>query len=162
VGGEAWAAHLHAQVAPSVIVRTVTWATWLMEARASPRKPYVVMRERSSKVRSLDVVKRRQRIGRSACCHARSTARSALTSARRHVELAASRRWPWTHPDATAVVLDLEQLEAAVLDRHADRARAGVERVLDQLLEGIGRPLDDLVSISKGVSSRERARLCVA
>jgi len=49
-----------------------------------------------------------------------------------------------THPDAAAVVLDLEELEAAVLDRDADAGCACVERVLDELLERVGRALDDL------------------
>ena len=46
------------------------------------------------------------------------------------------------HP--LAVVLDADQLLAAELDRDGDAARAGVERVLDQLLDDRGRPLDDL------------------
>ena len=44
---------------------------------------------------------------------------------------------------ALAVVLDADRLLAAELDRDRDAARAGVERVLDQLLDDRGRPLDD-------------------
>jgi hypothetical protein len=36
-----------------------------MDARASPRKPYVVKCDKSEKVESLDVVNRSARIGRS-------------------------------------------------------------------------------------------------
>ena len=42
-----------------------------------------------------------------------------------------------------AVVGDRYQRRAAAENLDADRARAGVERVLDQLLDGRGRPLDD-------------------
>ena len=44
------------------------------------------------------------------------------------------------------VVLDLEQLEAAVFDGHLDRRRTGIERVLEQLLERRCWAVDDLVS----------------
>ena len=44
---------------------------------------------------------------------------------------------------ALAIVLDAEQLLAAELDRDRDARRAGVERVLDQLLDDRGGPLDD-------------------
>src|SRR5205807_6503627 len=47
-----------------------------------------------------------------------------------------------THP--RAVVAHPDERLAAVFDRHADRARAGIERVLDQLLDDRGRPLDHL------------------
>jgi len=46
--------------------------------------------------------------------------------------------------DAAAVILDQDQALAAVAERHRDLARAGVERVLDQLLDRARRPLDDL------------------
>ena len=45
------------------------------------------------------------------------------------------------HP--LAVVLDVNQLLAAKLDGDGDTPRAGVDRVLDQLLDHRGRPLDD-------------------
>ena len=45
------------------------------------------------------------------------------------------------HP--LAVVFDANQLLAAELDGDGDAPRAGVERVLDQLLDDRGRPLDD-------------------
>ena len=44
---------------------------------------------------------------------------------------------------ALAVVFDANQLLAAELDGDADAAGAGVERVLDQLLDDRGGPLDD-------------------
>ena len=49
-----------------------------------------------------------------------------------------------THPHAVAVVLDLQELEAAFVgdDRHA--RRAGVERVLDHLLDRRDGALHDL------------------
>ena len=48
-----------------VLVSIVNFATWLMEARASPRNPYVVMLDKSENCLSLDVVKRSQTIGKS-------------------------------------------------------------------------------------------------
>lgn len=42
------------------------------------------------------------------------------------------------------VVRNLEQLEAAVLDGHLDRGRAGIERILHELLDGVGGAVDDL------------------
>ena len=45
--------------------------------------------------------------------------------------------------DAGAVVLDLHALGAAGSSMHGDRLRAGVERVLEQLLQHRGRALDD-------------------
>ncbi len=44
---------------------------------------------------------------------------------------------------AVAVVFDAQQLLAAELDRDGDARGAGVERVLDQLLDDGGRTLDD-------------------
>lgn len=49
-----------------------------------------------------------------------------------------------THPDATPVVLDLEKFSAALLDGDADGGRACIERVLDELLERVCGPLNDL------------------
>ena len=46
--------------------------------------------------------------------------------------------------DAAAVVDDLDQLDAAALDRDADAGRAGVDGVLDQLLDDRDRALDHL------------------
>ena len=46
--------------------------------------------------------------------------------------------------DAAAVVRDADQARAAAFDVDRDRARAGVERVLDELLDDGRRPLDDL------------------
>ena len=49
-----------------------------------------------------------------------------------------------THPNAAAIVLNLEKLEATILDRDVDGRGPGVQAVLNQLLESIGRPVDDL------------------
>ena len=46
--------------------------------------------------------------------------------------------------DAAAVVGDADQRQAALADLDGDLRRAGVERVLDQLLDDGGGPLDDL------------------
>ena len=54
----------------------------------------------------------------------------------------ASRASSGVHP--LAVVFDADELLAAELDGDGDAARAGVERVLDQLLDDRGRTLDDL------------------
>ena len=45
---------------------------------------------------------------------------------------------------AAAVVDDADQPAAAALDNHVDPGRAGIERVLNELLDGGGRALDDL------------------
>lgn len=52
--------------------------------------------------------------------------------------------WQVLKPDAVAVVGDLDELEAAVLDGDGDGGRAGVDAVLDELLHRRGRPLDHL------------------
>lgn len=57
--------NFHAQVSDFVFVTTERCATWDMEASASPRKPYVVMRERSENVDNFEVVNRSARIGKS-------------------------------------------------------------------------------------------------
>ena len=46
------------------------------------------------------------------------------------------------HP--AAVVADEQALDAAAVDLDLDPRGAGVERVLDELLDDRGRPLDDL------------------
>lgn len=125
--------HFHAHVSSRVLVVTLRCATWLILASASPRKPYVPRDERSSNALILDVVNRSQRIGRSRFCgRARSVATPASSSGLQ------------SHPDATPVVLDLQELQASLLDRNADSRRSGVQRVLNQLLQRIRRPLDDL------------------
>ena len=48
----------------------------------------------------------------------------------------------WPHP--LTVVFDVNSLLAADLDGNGDAPRAGVDRVLDQLLDHRGRTLDDL------------------
>lgn len=60
-------AYFHAQESILVFVMTVMSATYDMDARASPRKPYVVRRDRSENLASLEVVKRSARIGKSSC-----------------------------------------------------------------------------------------------
>ncbi|MNC94749.1 hypothetical protein D3C83_116850 [compost metagenome] len=46
--------------------------------------------------------------------------------------------------DSRAVVLDLDAPHAAFFQRHGDGAGAGIEAVLEQLLQHRGRALDDL------------------
>src|SRR2546426_7684532 len=46
--------------------------------------------------------------------------------------------------DAAAVVAHPHQRDAAALDVDLDARRAGIERVLDQLLDDRGRPFDHL------------------
>src|SRR5439155_26270827 len=48
---------------------------------------------------------------------------------------------------AGAVVLDLDALRAALLERHGDAARVRVEAVLEQLLEHRRGPLDHLAGV---------------
>ena len=47
-------------------------------------------------------------------------------------------------PDPGAVVAHANQPASAPLELHFDALRAGVEGILDQLLDHGGRPLDDL------------------
>ena len=53
---------------------------------------------------------------------------------------------PARHGDALAVVGDLEELHSVLLEPHVNLAGAGVERVLDQLLERRLQVDDDLVT----------------
>ncbi len=57
-----------AHLLSAVRVVMVTWATWLILARASPRKPYVPILVRSSNFSSLLVVKRSHTISMSSFC----------------------------------------------------------------------------------------------
>jgi hypothetical protein len=45
---------------------------------------------------------------------------------------------------AAAIVDDANEAPAAQFDRDVDAASARIERILDELLDGRGRPLDDL------------------
>ena len=58
-------AYFQAQLSVFVFETTERWETWDMDARASPLKPYVCMRDRSEYEDSFEVVKRSARIGRS-------------------------------------------------------------------------------------------------
>lgn len=49
-----------------------------------------------------------------------------------------------THADPAAVILDLEQLETAIFHRNPDCLGARVQAVFNELLERVGRPLDNL------------------
>lgn len=60
--------YFHAQVSVLVLVMTVRWDTYDIDAKASPRNPYVVNLDRSEKVEILEVVKRSARIGKSVFC----------------------------------------------------------------------------------------------
>ena len=60
--------HFHAQVSFFVLVITESCATWEIDASASPRNPYVVMRDKSENVDSFDVVKRSAKMGKSVFC----------------------------------------------------------------------------------------------
>ena len=58
--------------------------------------------------------------------------------------MAAQRQPRLVAAHAAAVVDDADQPPPAALDLDLDAPRAGVERVLDQLLDHRGRPLDHL------------------
>lgn len=109
---------------------------------------------RSSNVRSLDVVNLWQSSGRSACCRAQiSTIQDEPKRKREKQESVieikneGQRGRRERNSNAAAVVLDLKQLEPSILDRHPDVLGPGVERVLEELLEGVGRTLDDLARV---------------
>jgi len=60
-----------------------------------------------------------------------------------------------TDSDSVAVVGDLNELEAAILDEEIDGGGAGVEAVLEELLDGVDRTLNDLAggdSVDDGVT----------
>ena len=104
-----------ASARPRARVRSVRCDTDAMRGSASPRKPSV--RDRGEVFGAL-------RILLVACRSSASRASSAI--------------------HAVPVVLDAHQALAAVLDGDGDAARAGVDGVLDQLLDDRGGPLDDL------------------
>ena len=88
--------------------------TEAMLGNASPRKP-----ERAD---ALEIVDARDLAGR----------------------MARQRERQFVALDAAAIVADTAQLRAAILDLDLDALGAGVEAVLDQLLEHRGGPFDDL------------------
>ena len=104
----------HACGAPAARDASANRDTAAIDASASPRKPSVAIASRSSAVASFDV----------AC---RATASGEIVAA-----------------DARAVVGDADAPDAAAFDVDVDLRRAGVERVLEQLLQRDGRTLDDL------------------
>lgn len=135
-------AYRYAHAESAVRLMMVRCATWLMLASASPRKPYVPMLSRSSNARSLLVVKRSQTISRSSRCHRVREGGSARRGAP-HAEgkWALGPLFVWrvkqqgqrgvcaAYVDAAAVVLNLQQLQPAVLDGDGDGRRSGVEAV---------------------------------
>jgi hypothetical protein len=62
--------------------------------------------------------------------------------------------------DAAAVVGNGDAPDAAVLDAHFDSARAGVECVLEQLLDDRGGPLDDLAGGDLAHQVSGSGRIC--
>ncbi len=100
---------------------------WLMLASASPRKPYVAMELRSSNDCSLDVVKRSHRIGRSSFYQMVRRKKQSLRVPARAVSR--------SYLNATAVVRDLQQLEATVFDKHLKSCSAGIDSILHQFLQ---------------------------
>ena len=87
---------------------SVTWATPPMEASASPRKPSVPMRKRSSAVLEL--------------------AGGVTGEGQRQV----------VGVDAAAVIDDADQLDAALLDLDIDATGAGIDGVFEQFLDDAG------------------------
>jgi len=126
--------HFHAQPSFFVLVTTVRLATCDMEARASPRNPYVVRWERSENLDSLEVVKRCASIGRS----------DFYPLPRGLNDRRASSEPERAHLDPASVVLYLKQFHTAVLDRDANGCGAGIQAVLEELLEGRCRSVYDL------------------
>ena len=69
--------------------------------------------------------------------------------------------------DPRTVVDDLDRVRAAAFDRNDDPPRAGVDRILDELLDDRSGPLDDLtgsdlsdghcIQFADGVIGRHRA-----
>jgi len=103
---------------PRARVRNTKCDTDAMLGSASPRKPSVRIAPRSS---GLEIV-------------------GAPELARR-VPLDRQPRILGIHP--LAIVFNAQQLLSAELDRDRDALRAGIQRVLDQLLDDRGRTLDD-------------------
>lgn len=119
-------AYFHAQLSSFVFVTTDKCATCEMEARASPRKPYVFNFDKSEKLEIFEVVKRSARMGRSAFWASRSSAVS---------RQACSSTIATTHPDAAPVILDLKKLQPAILHCHAYGGRSGIQAVFKQLFQ---------------------------
>ena len=80
-----------------------------MDAKASPRKPYVVSRDKSEKELIFDVVNRSARMGRSDFCQ--------LSELDGHKLSARDER---THTYATAIVLNLKQFHSTIFDSNAN------------------------------------------
>lgn len=54
------------------------------------------------------------------------------------------------------VVGDLQQLESAIFDSDLDRRRACIERILHQLLYGVGWTMNDLKTLVEAVAGGGR------
>jgi hypothetical protein len=96
----------------------VTCATWEIEARASPRKPYDSIEARSSNARSLDVVNRSHTCTRTATVTLPRQHHDGAQRYQRHVGLV----------DAVPIVCNLKQLQAAVLDHDGDAAATAAQQ----------------------------------
>lgn len=112
-------AHFQAQLSGFVLVMTVRCATYEIEAKASPRNPYVVRRDRSENVDSFEVVKRSARMGRSSFCTYEC------------VECGRTWNERQTHAYSTSIVLDLKQFHATIFDSDAYRCSASVQTVFE-------------------------------
>jgi hypothetical protein len=84
------------------------------------------------------------RTGRAWTSRSASLAAAGPLSAAQSARARGRQRGRERYANAGAVVLDLEELHAAVLDGDADARGACVERVLEQLLERRRRTVDDL------------------
>jgi len=96
-----------------------------MLARASPRKPYVLIELKSSNAFSLEVVKRSHRIGRSSRYHTQ------------HQHQESSNLCVCTDIDTVAVVSDLQKFESTIFHHYFNRCRASIHGILNELLKGM-------------------------
>lgn len=151
--------HLQAHVDSAVFVRTVKRETKEIEASASPRNPKVAMDFKSSNVESFEVVCRSQRISRSAFCKREAVNASAHDSRGNSSLNVNAEALQQAHANANAIILNLQQLHPSILDRDLDGLRASIEAVLDELLDRVRRPLDDLNRRASSVGSARAARL---
>ena len=156
-GTRTWT-HLLARVALQARVRLQRTCC---EQRGSDRKPKVLMLCRSSYSRSLLVVKRSTAMPRSSFLmpHPLSvicTAQRREVTHQRTLGVQPGQQDDLREPTRTAGAPrsprprpDLEQLEPAGLGHDGDVGGARVDAVLQQLLERVGRPVDDLLACSR-------------
>ncbi len=77
-------------------------------------------------------------MGKSSCCKAQKEKLNIKTSV-----------GETAYPNSTSIVSDLKHFQSTFLEHNADLCRLGVETVLDELLQGRRRAVNDLLGIQR-------------